>query len=121
MTIPLPDYSLHEEATLFLARPYVELSGPDPFRQIFTNFTPRPHFALLTGPCLPLPGSELISPDQSNNDVHVIVVTSRTPLTVEGEVQYLTELLKLKGEIEKVHISTLLCYICKNKLNFVFL
>lgn len=96
----MPDHSLHDEATLFLVRPKVELSGPDPFRQIFINFTPRPHFALLTGPCDPLPGSELMSPD---DHVHAVVVTSRTPLPIEGEVQYLTELLKLKGEIGKVH------------------
>lgn len=107
MTIPLPDYSLHDEATLFLAHPKVELSGPDPFKQIFTNFTPRPHFVLLTGPCNPLPGSEFTStsPDSSNDCVQAVVVTSRVPQPIEGEVQYLTELMKLKGEIENVHLK----------------
>ena len=102
MTIPLPDYSLHDEATLFIAHPKVELSGPDPFKQIFTNFTPRPHFALLTGPCNPLPGSEFTSPDSSNN---AVVVTSTVPQPIEGEVQYFTELMKLKGEIKSVATS----------------
>ena len=97
--MPLSDYSLHDQATLFLARPKLELSGPDPFKQIFANFAPRPHLALLTGPCHPLPGSELTSPSDS---VHAVVVTARTPLPIEGEVQYFTELLKLKGEIKNV-------------------
>ena len=113
MTIPLPDYSLHDEATLFLAHPKVELSGPDPFKQIFTNFTPRSHFALLTGPCKPLPGSEFTYSDSSNNSVQAVVVTSRVPQPIEGEVQYFTELMKLKGEIENVRIQLnfqILCF-----------
>ena len=119
--MPLSDYSLHDQVTLFLARPKLELSGPDPFKQIFANFTPRPHLALLTGPCDLLPGSEL-----TNDNVHAVVVTARTPLPIEGEVQYFTELLKLKGEIQDVcrqeyirrgKESILLCTgVCKHPL-----
>ena len=93
--------SFHD-VTLFLTYPRAELSGPDPFRQILTDFTPRPHLALLTGPCSPLPGSEL-SPESSGGKVHAVVVMSKTPMPIEGEVQYQTELLKLKGRLKEVH------------------
>ena len=100
--IPLPGYSLHDSATLFIACPKVNLSGPDPFKEILTNFSPSPHFALLTGSCCPLPEAEL-GPDPPNDSMNVVVVTSKTPLPIEGEVQYSTELWRLKGEFKEVY------------------
>lgn len=93
MTVHLSE---EESAMLFLAYPKTELTGPNPFRQLLNNFDPRPHLAVMTGVCLPLPESTLVNPSD------VVVVTCTEPLPIEGEVQYLTELWSLNGRLEKV-------------------
>ena len=87
--------SVTDCAVLFLACPQVELSGPNPFKQLLTHFSPRPHLAVLTGPCLPASVSE-----DNLKQSDVVVVTCGTPLPIEGEVQYLTELWSLGGELK---------------------
>ena len=86
-----------EHATLFLAHPETDLDSPSPFRQLLPAFNPRPHLAVLTGQCQPIAESNIII-----NQSDIVVATCKAPLSIEGEVQYLTELWKLKGELKKV-------------------
>ena len=91
--------SMNVSATLFLACPEIELSGPSPFKQLLINFSPRPHLVVMSGPCLPLgPGSIVKESD-------IVVVTCETPQAIEGEVQYLTELWSLRGDLKKMFSS----------------
>ena len=91
-------------ATLFLARPEKELYGPSPFQQLLTTFNPRPHLAIMTGPCQPIPESNV-----AINQSDIVIVTCKNPLSIEGEVQYLTELWKLKGELRRVFPNQMVC------------
>lgn len=75
-------------ATLFLAHPKTQLTGPTPFNELLQRFDPRPHLAVLTGPCLPLVDCLKTS--------DIVVVSCQTPLPIEGEVQYWTELWRIR-------------------------
>ena len=92
-------HGINDSTKLFLACPEVELSGPNPFDRLIISFNPRPHLAVMTGPCLPLVlGSNNVVVKESD----VVMVTCETPLAIEGEIQYLTELWSLKGELKKM-------------------
>lgn len=101
--MPLSDsasiHSTNDSAILFLACPEIELSGPSPFKQLLIDFSPRPHLVLMSAPCL------LLVPGSIVKESDVVVVTCESPHAIEGEVQYLTELWSLKGELNKMFSS----------------
>ena len=107
--VPLSEYdSLHDSATLFLACPKTELSGPNPFRQLLTSFTPCPHLAVMTGPCRPLTGYNNANVNLSD----IVVVTCKTPLSIEGVVQHTTELWRLKGDLNEMFSDPMVTVYC---------
>lgn len=108
MSFPLTCHGYYSDpavnGTLFLAHPEKELDGPSPFHQLLTTFNPRPHLVIMTALCQPIPESNV-----AINQSDIVVVTCKNPLSIEGEVQYLTELWKLKGELRKVFPNLMVC------------